>query len=161
MEAWWRSEPDAAVDPFTLYADLYRPLAVLWDGRRVWVGLAGYRADVDDQATRVLARVGGFEPVAGPPRPPVGTRRSLPPASLPALPSLAPSSPATPGTWLAEIGVGVVHCDDETAARLPARPADPGVVELHRRLAARFDPTGRLNPGRSPLRTPAAAGISP
>lgn len=156
VESWWQSEPDAGVDPFAVQAALYRPLAVLWDGRRVWVGLAGYRADVDGQAAGVLARSGRFAPVAGPPRPPAGARRSMPPASLPALPSQAP-----PGTWLAEIGVGLVHCDEAAAGRLPARPADPGVVDLHRRLQERFDPTGRLNPGRSPLLAPVAAGVGP
>ncbi len=48
---------------------------------------------------------------------------------------------------MAEVGVGVVH----RAVAPPARPVDPAVVTLHRRLKALFDPTGRLDPGRDPL----------
>jgi hypothetical protein len=47
--------------------------------------------------------------------------------------------------------VGVVHCQSPAAARLPLRPTAQGVAQLHRRVKERFDPTGRLNPGRSPL----------
>jgi FAD/FMN-containing dehydrogenase len=52
---------------------------------------------------------------------------------------------------LAEIGVGLVHCSAATAASMPVPPPSAEVVELHRRLKERFDPTDRLNPGRSPL----------
>jgi FAD/FMN-containing dehydrogenase len=46
---------------------------------------------------------------------------------------------------VAEIGVGIVHLD----APAPVVAVDPAVAEVHRRLKALFDPTGRLNPGRS------------
>ena len=47
------------------------------------------------------------------------------------------------GRFVAEVGVGVVHHE-----RPPPRAAGrPGVVELHRRIKHKFDPTGRLNPG--------------
>jgi hypothetical protein len=145
VEAWWRSDPDAGVDPFALYEGLYRPLAVLWDGASVWVGLAGRRVDVEGQARSFLP-VGPFRPVEGPPAPPGSQRRSRPPGALRGL----PSSGIAPG-WLAEVGVGLVHCSSAAAASMPAALPSPGVVELHRRLKERFDPTGRLNPGRSPL----------
>lgn len=167
-EEWWVSVPSADVDPFELHARLYRPLALLWDGRRVWVGLVGHRADVVSQARAVLDPGGRFEPVDGPPAPPGPFRRSVPPGQLAGLaaalggvgggaavgvavgPAGSPAgSPA--GRWLAEVGVGVVHCDEAAAGGWPVAPAPAGVVELHRRIKDRFDPTGRLNPGRSPL----------
>lgn len=150
-EAWWASVPGAEVDPFKLHARLYRPLAVLWDGRRVWVGLAGHRADVVSQARAVLGTGGRFEPVEGPPALPGPFRRSVPPGQLAGLAAGAGGDVGPAGSWLAEVGVGVVHCDEVAAASWPVSPAPAGVVELHRRIKDRFDPTGRLNPGRSPL----------
>ena len=149
VERWWSAE---GVDPFAVFAGLYRPLAVLWDGATTWVGLAGYRADVDAQAARVLA--GPFTPVEGPPAVPGRHRRSLAPAALRQVPDRV--GPA--GRWLAEVGVGVLHCDGRADALL-ARPApSPAVVDLHRAVKERFDPTGRLNPGRSPLPATALQG---
>jgi glycolate oxidase FAD binding subunit len=148
-EEWWRSEPGAGVDPFRILAALYRPLALLWDGASVWVGLSGRRVDVRDQARSVL---GGFAPVEAPPPRPGPYRRSRPAAGLSAL-------PATVGAtgWLAEVGVGLVHCDAAAARALSTPPASTGVVDLHHRIKERFDPTGRLNPGRSPLRAQVGA----
>jgi glycolate oxidase FAD binding subunit len=144
-ELWWRSEEEA--DPFAVHAALVRPLSVLWDGRSVWVGLSGWRADLEAQEAAVLAPA-GFRPVDGPPPRPGPIRHSRPPAALRDLPASARG-----GSWLAEIGVGIVHADTDTdfaGALTPPAPA-AGIVELHRRLKERFDPAGRLNPGRSPL----------
>jgi glycolate oxidase FAD binding subunit len=146
-EAWWSAD---GADPFALADALYRPLAVLWDGSRTWVGLFGYRADVDAQAAAVLGS--SFDRVDGPPAPPGPVRRSRPPGDLRAL----PRDLRGVGGWLAEVGVGVVHCTAAAAARMPALPAPaPRLVDLHRAVKERFDPGGRLNPGRSVL---AAAG---
>jgi FAD/FMN-containing dehydrogenase len=154
VERWWVGEEGSVTDPFALRASLYRPLAVLWDGTRTWVGLSGHRADVDGQAKTVLGAAGSFRPVPAPPVPPAGGRRSLTPAAVRGIPGRLGGA-----GWLAEIGVGVVHCTAESAAHLPVPAPQPGVVELHRRLKARFDPDGRLSPGRSPLAAaPAVAG---
>lgn len=144
VESWWASAENAAVDPFAVQAALYRPLAVLWDGATTWVGLAGAAADVEDQSRRVLT--GPWRPVDGPPRPPGATRSSVAPAALRRL-----AGAVADRSWLAEIGVGVVHSAGPAPAGLATAPAPPGVVELHRRIKERFDPGGRLNPGRSPL----------
>jgi glycolate oxidase FAD binding subunit len=147
-EAWWMTE---GADPFALADTLYRPLSVLWDGTRTWVGLAGYEADVRGQAATVLGPT--FDRVDGPPRPPGPIRRSRPPGSLRGLPGQL----GRDGGWLAEVGVGIVHCSPEAADQLPAPPAPaPKLVELHQAIKERFDPGGRLNPGRSAL---AAAGV--
>jgi glycolate dehydrogenase FAD-binding subunit len=142
VEAWWISK-DA--DPFDVASRLYRPLSVLWDGATTWVGLAGYRTDVEAQATTVLGP--RFRAVDGPPSPPTGGRRSVPPREIRSLPTLLGPNTA----WLAEVGVGVVHLDPPGAMPPPADP-DPRLVALHQSLKARFDPSNRLNPGREALR---------
>jgi glycolate oxidase FAD binding subunit len=145
-EQWWVGD---MADPFAVAAALYRPLSVLWDGARTWVGLAGYATDVNAQAAAVLGS--RFEPVEGPPPRPGTGRRSRPPGSLRSLPAEI-GDVAAGGGWLAEVGVGIVHCTSDVAARLAPRTAPaPAVVALHQSLKDRFDPEGRLNPGRSVL----------
>jgi FAD/FMN-containing dehydrogenase len=141
-------------DPFRLYRELVRPSAILWNGESVWVLLEGHPADVAGQARSVLGT--GFAETAGPPELPSG-QLSLAPGRLG---QLGPSGQSVPvvsgmGPWVAEVGVGTVHTDDpgQLAAALPAGclPAglDPRAAQLQADLKARFDPTGRLNPGRT------------
>jgi glycolate oxidase FAD binding subunit len=144
---WFRSVLSLR-DPREVAGRIYRASSVLWDGERTWVWLEGHPADVAAQAEEVLGSA--FEEVT---RPPVMTYRhrlSLPPAVFG---RLVEGELSAPGPWLAEVGVGTVHTDRpaEVAAavgigwppRLEAR-----VAALHQELKARFDPTGRLNPGR-------------
>lgn len=125
-EQWFTS----TADPDTLLRALYRPVSILWDGATAWILLAGHPDDVADQAA-----VNGL--VAGDPPPtlPSGGRWSVPPREI--------RSVAGTGRFVAEIGIGIVHHEHAP----PERRVDVAVMELHRRLKARFDPSGRLNPG--------------
>lgn len=166
-ERWYFSH-DA--DPFDVRSRLYKPLSVLWDGERTWVGLAGYEVDVANQAAEVL---GGFVEVPGPPQVPggaAGIRLSLPASDLRNL-SPVPAAPSTQGaSWLAEIGVGVLHCDEAAKEQLceggvlvgkGATKPTAALLELHRRIKENFDPSGRMNPSRSPLADHAASLARP
>lgn len=115
-------------DPDELLAKLYRPTSVLWDGTTTWVLLEGDERDVEAQVAPL-----DLQPTGGPPSLPTGGRWSVAPSALRAL----------RGTFVAEIGVGIVHHAD----RPPPRSPDPTIVALHRRIKRGFDPSGRLNPG--------------
>jgi hypothetical protein len=118
------------VNPFELRALLHAPISILWDGTQTWVLLEGAVPDVRDEAAK-----GGLRLADGPPALPAGGRSSLAPSELREL----------SGSFMAEIGVGIVH--SETPA--VHRPVSDEVRVLHNDIKARFDPAGRLNPGRT------------
>jgi FAD/FMN-containing dehydrogenase len=118
-------------DPSALVAALYRPVSVLWDGARAWALLEGHPADVE-----ALAAASGLTSADGPPALPPH-RWSIPPTEV----------TAVAGTFIAEVGVGIVHHVDLQAPRR----VDPGVEDLTARVRRLFDPERRLNPGRSVL----------
>ena len=123
-EQWYAT----TADPIETFRRLYRPTSVLWDGTTTWALLEGHPDDVAaaaDSADLVEA--------AGPPSLPTGGRWSVPPSELLSL----------RGTFVAEVGIGVVHHADPPQAV----PVDEAVRELNRRIKHNFDPTGRLNPG--------------
>lgn len=117
-----------AVEPFSTFGSLHRPVSVLWDGARVWVLLEGHPADIDQQASGA-----GLQAVDGPPPLPSGSRRSLHPADI----------VTCSGSFIAEVGVGIVHHADAWSS--PPRAAR--VDSLARAVRHEFDPTGRCNPG--------------
>ncbi|MCE2511396.1 MAG: FAD-binding protein [Acidimicrobiia bacterium] len=136
-ERWVRL---AGTDPGAVRS-CHTAASVLWDGTDVWTLLSGYEVDVDED----LGRLGACEEVDGPPELPLH-RWTCTPAEATAF----DVRNGTAGRFVAEIGVGVVHASEPQ----PSRPVEPGVAELNRRFKERFDPTGRLNPGRDPLRRP-------
>ncbi len=119
-----------AAEPFTVFAALYRPVAVLWDGERVWALLEGHRADVAAQAATAHLDVADEPPVL-----PVGGRTSVAPATIEHL----------TGGFVAEVGVGVVHWRSAQPTTRSSR--DPSLTALEERIKLQFDPVRRLNPG--------------
>ncbi len=128
-EARWLA---GTADPFELRDRLHRPSSMLWDGTTTWVLLEGSAAEVAAEA-----RVARLPEVDGPPILPTAGRRSVRPRELRRL----------TGSFVAEIGVGVVHHHRPQARRTVEAPTR----RLHERLRAEFDPDGRLNPGVDPL----------
>ena len=142
VERWVRM---SGADPRSVRS-CHTAASVLWDGTDVWVLLSGYGVDVDEDLGRLAALAAGPpEDVDGPP--------DLPPhrwSCTPAQAAAFDTQHGTAGRFVAEIGVGVVHASEPQ----PPQPVEPGVAELNRRFKERFDPTGRLNSGRDPLRKP-------
>lgn len=149
---WFEGEASSPDIPAKLLAELWQPSSILWNGERVWVLLEGHPSDVAEQAASPAAKAAGLaecEP-SEPTKALLGSgknnqRISLPPSALKHLPKHFP-----PGSFLAEIGVGIVHLnpDQQVPADMLPQP-DQRSIALQREIKARFDPTGRMNPGRS------------
>ncbi len=158
-QVWLRAQ---SVDPFAAHASLVSPGAVLWDGLFTYVLLEG---------TSVEVRVGrsslgpGWDACEAPALTAFPHRVALRNSGLRSwhggagrlvMGTVAQGNELQPvvlgvGTFLAEVGVGVVHCAvSADAAQFPNAPLSPAVKQLHRDLKAAFDPTGRLNPGVQP-----------
>jgi len=132
----WLTRPAPNLPPEPLLG-LYRPTSLLWDGARLWVLLEGHPSDVDAQARQLGP---DWTEAEGPPALPAGGRLSMAPGRVA---SWARDHPT--GSFLAQLGVGVVHLSVPAGAGVEPEPA---VIDLNRRLKDRFDPTSRLNPGR-------------
>jgi len=121
-----------ATDPFEVYARLYRPSSILWNGEQVWVCLEGVSSDVEAEAALL-----DLAEAEGPPPIPSDGRSSVEPKALKNL-------SADDANWIAEIGVGIIHSDKPSRAQQISKTNESLMRELERRL----DPKGRLNPGR-------------
>jgi FAD/FMN-containing dehydrogenase len=145
-----RTRPSAAcsewftretADPMSVFAAVHRPVSVLWDGDRVYVLLEGHHRDVAAAAAQL-----SLDACAAPPTVPTAQIRARP-ADVVAI-----TARLAPGTFVAELGLGLVHVrpDALTAVGTAGDPGiDPGVAAIARRVKREFDPSGRLNPGRS------------
>lgn len=165
--AWYRV---ACRDPAAVRSALFRPAALLWDGRTLSVLLEGDAGDLDTEAA--AASLG--PPAADPPSLPDGPHRGRISVAPGCLHALAARLDQLDGVrWLAEIGVGTVHVAADSAgalagARRVAHEHDGwllreaggdadgfGValanVAVLQRLKQSFDPYGLLAPGRLPL----------
>jgi FAD/FMN-containing dehydrogenase len=146
-EVWLASDD---VDAFAVAGTVHHPSAILWNGSRTWVHLEGYDADVSAEASR-LDGIGHWDGVAGPPDRPAH-RWSLRPSDLRALASPAGPDGDPTGPFVASVGVGTVWASRPQPGRRPS----PVLVRLSQQVKDQFDPTHRLNPGRSPLMVGAA-----
>jgi glycolate oxidase FAD binding subunit len=130
----WFTSTDA--DPFAVHRSLMAPGPILFDGSTTNVMLHGHAPAITEDVA-LLRTLGTFTECEPPPNP-TGHRWSLSPRDLRTLEA------AVLGSFVAEIGVGIVHASQ----RQPPRPLTPEVCVIHDRLKAEFDPSGRLNPGR-------------
>ena len=134
VQRWLRAE---SVDPRDLRDVVLRPGAVLWDGTSSWILVEGHEADVDSEIERVATRA-DITSTDGPPE--------LPPHRWRLSPSDASQADRfIDGSFVASIGVGTVWA---TTAQ-PVREPDPVAAQIVSRMKQLFDPSGRLNPGRS------------
>jgi glycolate oxidase FAD binding subunit len=127
----WLESSDA--DPFAVADAVLRPGVILWNGMSTRVLVEGHAPDVTG-AIDALGTLGTWNECDGPfDCPP--HRWSLEPADLRSL----------DGTFVASVGVGTAWRDiEQPRCELPGP-----VLEISRRLKSNFDPSGRLNPGRS------------
>ncbi|MEX1105413.1 MAG: FAD-binding protein [Ilumatobacteraceae bacterium] len=131
LHSQWYSA--AASDPLPVFVALHRPTSVLWDGFTVWVLLEGHPSDVAESVIRV-----GLTPCGGPP--------VLPPERclVPPIEQTALVSRLGAGSFVVELGVGVVHAQP---GLIDPMASDPASRAVSARVKQQFDPTGRLNPG--------------
>ncbi len=133
---WFTSDRD----PSGLLSEIYRPVALLWDGVLTFIRLDGDDSDIGRAVERF-----GLDEVAGPPTLSGPHRWSMSPSKA------MEAARSVQGDFVVELGVGVVH---HTAPREHGLP-DAAKRGLHERIKRQFDPTGRLNPGVDPLAPPA------
>lgn len=128
---WFTCSPVHAERLAEVQRLLYRPASVLWNGETLWALLEGHPHDIAEQAGAV-----GLQQCGGPPAIPDAHRWSVEPAAVATL----------RGTFVAEVGVGVVHHTEPS----PPVSRHPRAAALAAAVKRELDPTGRLNPGIEP-----------
>lgn len=126
----------AEADPHRVHARMWRPACVLGDGATTWVHLEGHVVDVEAQVASLGA---GWDHADGPP--------PLPAHRWSVSPGVVGDPEARPaGRFVASYGVGIIFADEPQ----PPRPLPAAAAAISARMKENFDPTGRLNPGRTP-----------
>jgi glycolate oxidase FAD binding subunit len=136
VSTWMKS---CEADPFAVSNVVLKLSAILWDGESTWVELEGHRADVRAQELAITT-LGTWVACEGPPELPTH-RWSLRPQDLRHL------DRGDMGPFVACVAVGTVFA---TTAQ-PQRHVGAPLADLSKRVKREFDPTERLNPGRSPI----------
>lgn len=134
---WWEISADRELVG-AVFASLYRPAALLWNGEILRLCLEGHPDDIEVAVGQVSSLMGGVpRPSTAPDMSDFPFRWSVAPRRLGEV--VGRSS----GHCWAEIGVGTVHHTEPQ----PRPPVPPAVELVERRLLEAFDPTGRFNPG--------------
>jgi glycolate oxidase FAD binding subunit len=135
----WVSSPSA--DCFAVRKQLVQPGAVLWGGSTTWVLIEGTAVEARVQRSALDRSFTACEsPIS---RVRLLTHRaSVLPSEITGL-----VAQQEPGSFFAEIGVGVVHSSQQLIEPTPL--SDP-VRRLNEDLKRAYDPAMRLNPGRCP-----------
>jgi hypothetical protein len=126
-------------DPFEILNSVLKPNMVLWDGHVTWVELIGNQDAVEAEANK-LANLASFSETVILPRLPTH-RWSLKPSEIRDIARYHDT-----GDFVASVGLGTVFGTKPQ----PERKMDSGIALISERMKAQFDPTGRLNPGRTP-----------
>jgi FAD/FMN-containing dehydrogenase len=124
--------------PTRLATTLWRPTAIWWDAVLCWVCLEGHHDDIAEQAA--LASLSACDE---PPVVPGAYRWSLAAHQVEAW-----CGALEPGSFIAEMGVGIVHSSTNRADHPNASMmalSEP-VRRVHDSLLRAFDPGGRMNP---------------
>ena len=128
------------VNPSEVRDVLHTASLILFNGERTMVELEGNALDLEAEL-KVLSRIGSWEEVNELPELPVH-RWSLRPSESVAF-DFASNGPAE-----AVLGVGMVFASTPQ----PPSDIDPVLQKLNDAIKQQFDPTGRLNPGRTAVR---------
>jgi FAD/FMN-containing dehydrogenase len=128
----------SVADPFVTRQSLVQPGAVLWDGVTTFVLIEGSAVEARVQRDSL----GSSFVACDTPSLTFTHRCAVLPSEIAAL-----SRGLAQQTFLAEIGIGVVHSN--AVLRTPEQ-LSPAVQKLNEDTKRAYDPVGRLNPGRTP-----------
>ena len=139
-QVWFES---VEADPFVTRNQVYQPSFIGWTGEKTYVCLEGSVTEIAAERSAMKSAAHDWAE-CGAVTMGAGQRVSLRPSDLRHAPEYFSGT-----TWLAEIGVGVVHVQQSNFIKSDLRLEAP-VKQLNGDLKLAYDPTGRLNPGVQP-----------